>query len=286
MRNNDHSDILKVITQLHDEIEKSAALSLRDDDPEWFLGVDTKLCLKEDVMRRKAQDRIRGYFYKTKDELTKSSIYRKSPKGHLIIEDLLSDFFLFLNGVDYFASYFDRKCDKRFLPKVNDEADAISDKPKRRKINPDAKEKVSKSGILKELLVTLCNEAGNFDCHGSWTSSTCNYQHKINPYATRESLLFFQVFNLDHQIEISRSIFPSILKNVELLINKTECQLHKKTAIALSSLTYFREIFTMNNLKLVHIICHNKRSHEALKSNGKVLCNSCNEFKTLQKIKS
>lgn len=286
--NNRHSDVFKAITHVLNEIDEKIVQTSRDDDPSWFEGLDAKLSTKEEVMRRKAQDRIKGYFYKTKDELTKSAIYRRSSKARSIIDDLLSDFFLFLNGVDYFSCFFDRTFKVKFvIEKVNDETDATSAKPKRRRIDSETKAKIGQSDFFKKLQVSLCNSFGNFDCHGFWNATSCSYEHKINPYASREAVVLFQIYNLDHQVEISRSIFPSILKNVEELVNDEtwNCTIHNKKGVNISVLTYFREIFTVGNLKLVHIVCHDKGSHDELKSKGRILCSNCDEFKKLQKIK-
>lgn len=237
-------------------------------------------------MRRKAQDRIKGYFYKTKDELTKSSLYRSNIKARQIIDELLDDFFLFLNGVEYFSCLFDRSHEPKFILEQRDETDATNVKPKRRRIDSETKTKIGSSDHFIKLQVALCNDLGNFDCHGIWNAKNCSYEHKINPYSSRESVVLFQIYNLDHQIEISRSIFPSILKNVEeLVVQNKLCTLHNKTAVGISVLTYFQEIFTIRNLKIVHIVCHDKASHDELKSHGRILCSSCKEYKALQKIK-
>lgn len=287
--NNQNSDIFKAFSHVQNEIEEKIVLNLREQDPAWFQGLDVKLKTKEEVMKRKAQDRIKGYFYKTSDELTKSAIYKTNLEGKKIINDLLSDFFLFLNGVDYFSCLFDRTHKVKFiLERVKDETDATRFKPaklKRRRIDSETKAKIGDCDSFKKFQVTLCNDLGTFSCHGIWNSASCTYEHKINPYASRESVVLFQIFNLDHQIEISRSIFPSILKNVEELVSGADCTIHKKKGASISVLTYFYEIFTVNNLKLVHIVCHDKGAHDDLKSKGRILCENCTEFKKLQKIK-
>lgn len=288
VNNNQNSDVLKALTHVQKEIEEKVAFSTRDLDPGWFEGLDAKLITKEEVMRRKAQDRIKGYFYKTTDELKKSSIYRTNLKGKQIIDDLLSDFFLFLNGVDYFSCLFDRTHKVKFVLKTaKDETDATGFKPKRRRIDSETKAKIAESDLFRKFQVALCNDLGTFECHGTWNAKKlCLYDHKINPYASRESVILFQIFNLDHQVEISRSIFPSILKETEDLLNGAQCKVHNQKGVSLSVLTYFCEIFTVSNLKLVQIVCHDKSSHDELKSKGRILCEKCIEFKKLKKIKA
>lgn len=285
--NNRDSDVFKALSHVQNEIEEKTELSTKEEHPSWFEGLDAKLTTKEEVMRRKAQDRIKGYFYKTKDELTKSMLYRNNPKARAVIDLFLDDCFLFLNGVEYFSCLFDRAYEVKFAlnKRIPDETDATSAKSKRRRIDSETKSKISDSDLLRKFQVALCNDLGSFDCHGIWTSNSCTYGHNINPYSSRESAVLFQIYNLDHQAEISRSIFPSILKSVEALINEELCAKHNRKAVAISFLMYFQEIFTISNLKLVHIVCHDKGSHENLKSKGRILCDKCEEFKKLQKIK-
>lgn len=291
LKKKDNGDILKVLNKICSDNMEKALLRSIDEHEEWF-GDDKKLKTKEEVMRKKAQDRIKGYFYKTKDELTKSSIYKSSSLAKKLIDDLLSTFFVFLCGVNYFSTLFDRTCEDRFLASKktkDDEIDAISvgKKPiKRKRITLEKKVQIRNQNVFKKYSVTLCNEIGDFNCHGLWFNDNCKYSHIINPYYSRENLIFFQIFNLDHQIEISRSIFPSILKNVEDLVNnKALCSIHKKSGVHVSILTYFLEIFTLKNLKFVHIVCHDKANHSK-SSSGRILCVNCREYKFLDKIKN
>lgn len=281
--NKQNCDVFKALSHLQTEIEEKIFLTNRKDDPDWFEGINSQLKTKEEVMRRKAQDRIKGYFYKTKDELSKSTIYKTNSQARRIIEDLLTDFYLFLNGCDYFSCLFDRNHEEKF---EIDETDAskVNVKPKRRRIDNLTKTKIGQSDLFKKYQVALCNSKGSFNCHGIWSAKNCSYQHKINPYLSRETVVLFQIYNLDHQIEISRSIFPSILKDVEAIVNGDNCAIHNSKGISLSVLTYFREIFTVGNLKLAHIICHDKGRHE-LQSSGRILCSKCDEYKKIQKIK-
>jgi DNA fragmentation factor beta subunit len=239
-------------------------------------------------MERKAQDRIRGYFYKTKEELTKSEIYKTDKSAKLLLDNLLDDFFLFLNGVDYFSCLFNRKCKNHYtnLLKSQDNIDGTIKRkiPPRKRIKLEVKKQLSNVDLFKKYSVTLCNKTGDFNCHGVWYDSKCSYSHSINPYASRENLIFFQTYNLDHQIEISRTILPSILENAKNLAKQENCSIHKKIGSSLSTITYFLEIFTMRNLKLVNIICHDKAIHQK-RSKGRIICENCREFKFIEKIK-
>lgn len=101
--NNRDSDVFKALSHVQSEIEEKTELSTKDAHPSWFEGLDPKVTTKEEVMRRKAQDRIKGYFYKTKDDLAKSMLYRNNLKARTEINLFLDDCFLFLNGVEYFS---------------------------------------------------------------------------------------------------------------------------------------------------------------------------------------
>lgn len=276
-------------TSAKESIEKTRA-SARNDHLEWFEGIPPALTTKEDVMARRSQDRIRGYFYKAKEELQKSTIYRTNPEGRRLLDEMLEIFQYFLIGVDYFSSLFNRKWANRHrlvleLQSDDDNVDGTK-APPRKKAKVAAIRKVFNDTTLKtEYYVSLCNEHGDFKCHGIWCDKRCRYEnHMINPYASRENVIIFQMWNLDHQVEISRTVIPKILSDVnEIVENGAKCRKHKRPAKMLSIIQYFRELFTVDNLRLVHIVCHDKGGHD-LKSNGSIICTKCAEFIAIQKI--
>lgn len=266
------------------ESSEKIVASLRDDHTEWFEGISSNLITKEEVMSRRSQDRIRGYFYKTKEDLTKSDIYKKNKSARQIIDKVLECFKIFLIGTDYFSTLFDRKCDNkhRSLYETADDIDGETPKKKLKQAIYSAFENFS---LKNDYCVSLCTDLGEFRCHGLWDDTHCSYSgHCINPYSSRENVILFQIWNLDHQIEISRSVIPSVLEHVEQIVShEAICVQHKRPAVTITILRYFLELFTMENLKLVHIVCHDKGSH-TLKSKGGVICNKCSEYKTLEKI--
>ncbi|KAL7027425.1 hypothetical protein ACKWTF_005434 [Chironomus riparius] len=76
--NNKNEDLIMTVIKLQNEMEEKTKVSDRESHPEWFSNLDSKKNVtKEAIMRTKAKDRIKGYFYKTKDELTKSRIYQE-----------------------------------------------------------------------------------------------------------------------------------------------------------------------------------------------------------------
>lgn len=118
---------------------------------------------------------------------------------------------------------------------------------------------------------TMCDKLGQFLCEGRFDADKCHYygkeeeekMHIINPYESPEARIMFSTWNLDHVIERSRSIVPALIKAI------TECQ-EKKVVL---NVDYFHDLlFTRKNLKLVHIVCHDKQEHLGKK------CDPCLTF--------
>lgn len=112
--------------------------------------------------------------------------------------------------------------------------------------------------------ISLCNELGVFTCQGRWDKEKCLYmpQHQINPYTSREERIIFQTWNLDHNIERTRNIIPNIYEAL-LNLNKKHNMLHSNNDITnyLDVKRIYSDLFTLNNLKFVHIVCHDKGAH-------------------------
>ncbi len=53
----------------------------------------------------------------------------------------------------------------------------------------------------KKEMTALCDERGEFTCCGVWNQDKCAYEddHKINPYRSKEELVLFSTWNLDHK---------------------------------------------------------------------------------------
>lgn len=271
-------------TTMQETVEKTRA-SQRGEHGEWFEGIPASLTTKEDVMARRSQDRIRGYFYKTKEDMQKSQIYRTNKKARQMLDEMLEIFQYFLIGVDHFSALFNRKWDNRHKTVVLTENDDIDGTPRKKAKIAAIRDVFNETSLKSQYFVSLCNEFGEFRCHGVWCEDRCKYgNHSINPYANKENVILFQMWNLDHQIEISRSVIPKILQDTEqIAVHHANCTQHKQPAQMISIMKYFLELFTMDNLRLVHIVCHDKAGHD-LRSNGKVLCEKCAEYKTVKAI--
>ncbi|KAJ6649738.1 DNA fragmentation factor subunit beta [Pseudolycoriella hygida] len=281
--NENRDDVSKHLSECISKSENLKMKSARTDHIEWFEGQLVGLDTKEKVMCRRSQDRIRGYFYKAKDDLIRSEIYRTNKKARILIDNILDTFRKLLTGVDYFASYFDRSHQNRHdLVKKKDELDG---EIPRKKLKQNIQNLLKKHEIFDQFCVSLCTEDGDFLCHGLWNTDKCQYDnHTINPYESRENAILFQIWNLDHRIEISRSILPSMLDTIsDLVEGNLKCTQHKQNCVNISVLKYFLEIFTVHNLKFVHIVCHDKGVHE-LQSRGGGICPKCDEYKFIAKL--
>lgn len=289
---NENRDKLETFCQnVQDQLQTShehIRATHRSEHEEWFKGLPKAIETKEDAMTKKSQDRIRGYFYKAKEELTTCKIYRESARGREIINETLDTFQAFLTGMDYFGTLFNRKCENKHKSvRTIDELDAKITGPPRKKRRAMILEILDGSKLQKDYCVSLCNAEGEFRCHGVWNSDACEYkEHRINPYMSRENAILFQVWNLDHQIELSRSILPSLIDAIHSVSGeKALCSKHQKPAVTVSVIKYFRELFTMDNLRLVHIVCHDKSTH-GLESKCRILCPDCREYKMIKQFQN
>lgn len=126
-----------------------------------FLGLETSATSKEAFMFRRSQERIRGYFYKSKSEIKKSNFYISSPESRKMLDDTFSTFSVSLNKDKYFGCYFDRSSGAALC---------------------DSQGNFKCSGVWK-----------NSKCPYNGGKS-----HTINPYSSREERIIFSTWNLDH----------------------------------------------------------------------------------------
>ncbi|MBN3306733.1 DFFB factor, partial [Amia calva] len=97
----------------------------------------------------------------------------------------------------------------------------------------------------------LCTAEGWFTCQGAFDQDQCTSLHSINPYGNRESRILFSTWNLDHRIEKKRTIIPALA-----------VALKKHTSSDINWEYFYRLLFTRENLKLVHVVCHKKTVHD------------------------
>lgn len=187
--------------------QELAMADSREEDPKWFEG-EKRATSKRAVLRERAKTRIKGYYYKSKDEV-KKRLGDKAISG--CVRHLFEEFLQLLKQRDHNGHYF-----------VRGETGA------------------------------LCLSNGKFNCQGTFSRDLCSGRlHMINPYTSREQLVLFSTWNLDHRVERSRSILPTIVTAIQHANGR------------LINVDYFyRLLFTTENLKLVHPVCHIKSEHD------------------------
>ncbi|OXB56609.1 hypothetical protein ASZ78_009824, partial [Callipepla squamata] len=102
----------------------------------------------------------------------------------------------------------------------------------------------------EEAAARLCTREGWFSCQGPFDQDDCPCKHSINPYSNRESRILFSTWNLDHVIEKKRSVVPELAEAVKT-----------RDGREVNWEYFYQLLFTVNNLKLVHIACHKKTNH-------------------------
>ncbi|XP_072334592.1 DNA fragmentation factor subunit beta isoform X3 [Scyliorhinus torazame] len=90
----------------------------------------------------------------------------------------------------------------------------------------------------------------NYLTEGAFDEDRCSFIHSINPYGSRENRIVFSTWNLDHGIEKKRTIIPTIVDTVKPKIDDRMVE------------HFYSLLFTLANLKLVHIVCHKKTEHK------------------------
>ncbi|KAL4831999.1 hypothetical protein H8958_018383 [Nasalis larvatus] len=97
----------------------------------------------------------------------------------------------------------------------------------------------------------LCTPEGWFSCQGPFDMDSCLSRHSINPYSNRESRILFSTWNLDHIIEKKRTVIPTLVEAIK-----------EQDGREVDWEYFYGLLFTSENLKLVHIVCHKKTIHK------------------------
>jgi len=212
--------------------------STREEDPDWFKDLSTAAKTKEEFMYKNCQSRIRGYLNRAEQQFKECGLLKKGEESmksknqpkisdaeEKMIVDILQQFRDTLREEKYHGDYFQRSA---------------------------------------QLNKRICDETGLFLCEGKYIEEKCSYNgdnkqvHDINPYSSREARILFSTWNLDHIIERSRSIVPSIIEAVQLAAKK-------KKKVKVNTEYFYSLMFTRKNLRLVHIVCHDKQEHSQAK---------------------
>ncbi|XP_037628157.1 DNA fragmentation factor subunit beta [Sebastes umbrosus] len=221
----------KILTDLLHNLEDRSELESREEDGDWFRGVDARFKTKSAYMKFNCESRIRSYT-KELDDAAKTVEKAKVREELLKTSKSLAQM---LKTAKYNGCYFDRT-----------------------EKEPDR----------------LCTPNGWFTCQGSFEQELCRSLHSINPYGSRDSRIVFSTWNLDHRIEKKRAVIPALLDAL---------QNHKSTDINLDY--FYGLLFTRENLKLVHIVCHKKGAHNLLCDTKRVFRQASNTDNSKQKVK-
>lgn len=291
-----------LLNRMLNKDDSKTVLSTREEHPEWFEDLETNYMAKEAYMHRRCQDRIRTYLYKTIEQIKCSDVFMNDYKARQQLLRTIAFFKLQLKEDHYFGYYFDRSRAETDSKSDSDETDygrcydhcpcnfgRISDEtyfrqrylrlPQSSDTNvttdsdqideTDAKKFLGKKNAktasdeksescpyhvkTRERQIAICDKKGEFKCEGRWNTDGCPYgdKHKINPYRSKEELALFSTWNLDHKIERSRTLIPKLL------------QLSRQDTINEEDIyDCYDNLFTVKNLRLVHIVCHDKGSHK------------------------
>ncbi|XP_006642035.2 DNA fragmentation factor subunit beta [Lepisosteus oculatus] len=206
----------KILQELLHNLKETSDLESREEDEDWFEGVDSRFKTKSAYMKYNCENRVRGYL-KEVDGYTQHIKCPRARGEYKKTVDMMTEK---LKAIKYNGCYFDRK----------------EKEPNR-----------------------LCTEEGWFSCQGAFDQDECLSLHSINPYGNRESRILFSTWNLDHRIEKKRTIIPTLAEALKK---------HKSSEINLDY--FYRLLFTRENLKLVHIVCHKKSVHDLVCDKNKI----------------
>ena len=96
---------------------------------------------------------------------------------------------------------------------------------------------------------------GVFSCEGRYDEVCCRYKHHaINPYQSYEARILFSTWNLDHLVERSRTVVPGLVRAVQ----------GRRGSQRVNRKYFYRLLFSRDNLRLVHIVCHDKQEHSSM----------------------
>ncbi|XP_053481441.1 DNA fragmentation factor subunit beta [Ictalurus furcatus] len=198
----------KILSELLCNLKDHAELENREDDEDWFKGIDLRFKTKSSYMKHNCEQRIRSYL-KEVDSHARTIQNSKQKSEYQKVAASMAEK---LKSMHYHGTYFDRR---------------------------------------EKELHRLCTKEGWFSCQGAFNLDQCESLHSINPYGNRESRILFSTWNLDHRIEKKRTIIPTLVKAL---------QGKKSSDINLDY--FYKLLFTRENLKLVHIVCHKKGAHD------------------------
>ena len=223
---------LSFLLEVNKLVESNSEAETRDDDVTWFEGVERRFRTKDDVMRDGARRRVRSYLNSARDY-----VKQRTPEDRdvaSVMTSLLDVYKCRLADNDFYSVYFSRRH------------------------NGDKSQLKKGQGYnSKHLQAPFCDTSGWFSCEGDFSASACDAKHVINPFASRASRIVFSTWNLDHRVEKSREVLPSLWSAI---LNLND-DVTRSKRLRLNEDYFYELLFTRINLRLVHIVCHDKKGH-------------------------
>ncbi|XP_029521423.1 DNA fragmentation factor subunit beta-like isoform X4 [Oncorhynchus nerka] len=150
----------KLLGELLLHLKDSSETENREDDEDWFQGIDVRFKTKSAYMKYNCESRIRGYMkefaYSQVDSYAQTI---QKPKLKAEYKKTAESLVMQLKSDKYNGCYFNR---------------------------------------TEKELNRLCTKDGWFSCQGAFDQDECISLHSINPYGNRESRILFSTWNLDH----------------------------------------------------------------------------------------
>ncbi|XP_067946308.1 gelsolin-related protein of 125 kDa-like [Watersipora subatra] len=269
------------------------------EDPKWFKGIDDETNdgtteetqpnqNKSEVMKNMAKSKITDYFKeRANDYILKELEKPKKAKPNKKLSEekrKVEENLRVENAKDYLFKAFEVPKEPKKPKKLKGKKEKVGLKEEPKSAELIRKQQVAIS-IIEEWEAKLkeadyyshyfskadhakgafCDEKGWFECEGDYKPKIgCTYNqtmkcgedfhlgHWINPYLSREARILFSTWDLDHRIEKERTVLPKLVELIEA--GKDEDSIN---------VDYFYDLlFTRENIRLVHIVCHNQKERK------------------------
>ncbi|KAK1801119.1 hypothetical protein P4O66_022821, partial [Electrophorus voltai] len=170
----------KIVCDFLCNMKDNADMENRDDDSDWFEGIDTRFKTKSSYMKYNCEQRIRGYLKEV------GSSCKLCSTGHTPMYCLIVCICLQVQG---HAQTIKNAKQKREYDKV---VASLAEKLKSAHYHGTYFDRTEKERHR------LCTTEGWFSCQGAFDQDKCKLLHSINPYCNRENRILFSTWNLDH----------------------------------------------------------------------------------------
>ncbi|XP_050178483.1 DNA fragmentation factor subunit beta isoform X1 [Myiozetetes cayanensis] len=244
----------KLLADLIHNLSENILAEDKEDDKKWFEGLESRFKNKSSYMRHSCESRMRGYMREVSGFI--SNVHPAARDAYRGVMDLMADK---LKSVKYNGCYFDRREEEEAARLCTVEGwfscQVCAALPKADSWNHGM------VWVRRDLKIHLIpplamgDKCDTFHCsplvsQGPFDRDDCPCKHSINPYSNRESRILFSTWNLDHIIEKKRAVVPELAEAVKT-----------RDGREVNWEYFYQLLFTLDNLKLVHIACHKKTTH-------------------------